>query len=172
ALRQNKNLKLAEARIREFQATVGTARAPLVPSVSINGAESTNQIALGAFPPTSYRAARLTSDLAWELDFWGRIRSGVHAAQPDLESQGAGERATVLSLGGDVASSYLQLLELDQERSIAENTLSSRKATLEVARARYTQGLTSELDVRQFEAQVAQPAVTLAQTDRARAVAE
>jgi multidrug efflux system outer membrane protein len=172
ALRQNKNLKLAEARIREFQAAVGTAKAPLVPSVSINGAESTNQIALGAFPPTSYRAARLTSDLAWELDFWGRVRSGVHAAQADLESQEASERASVLSLVGDVASSYLQLLELDQERSIAENTLSSRKATLEVARARYTQGLTSELDVRQFEAQVAAPAVTLAQTDRARAVAE
>src|SRR5947207_3147109 len=93
ALRQNKNLRLAEARIREFRATLGTAKAPLVPSVAINGAESTNQIALGAFPPTSYRAARVTSDLAWELDFWGRIRGGVHAAQADLESQEAGERA-------------------------------------------------------------------------------
>jgi multidrug efflux system outer membrane protein len=172
ALRQNKSLKLAEARIREFRAAVGTAKAPLVPSIAINGAESSNQIALGAFPPTSYRAARVTSDLAWELDFWGRIRSGVHAAEADLEAQDAGERATVLSLVGDVASSYLQLLELDQERTIAERTLSSRKATLEVARARYTQGLTSELDVRQFEAQVAAPAVTLAQADRARAIAE
>src|SRR5262249_18355951 len=73
-LRQNRNLRLAEARINEFRASAGVARAPLLPSVTINGAESTNQIALGAFPPTSYRAARLTSDLAWELDFWGRVR--------------------------------------------------------------------------------------------------
>jgi outer membrane protein, multidrug efflux system len=171
-LRQNRNLRLAEARINEFRASAGVARAPLLPSVTINGGESTNQIALGAFPPTSYRAARLTSDLAWELDFWGRIRSGVRAAEADLESQDAAERATVLSLVGDIASSYLQLLELDQERAIAERTLSSRQSTLEVARARYLEGLTSELDVRQFEAQVAAPAVTLAQTDRARAVTE
>jgi multidrug efflux system outer membrane protein len=72
----------------------------------------------------------------------------------------------------DVASSYLQLLELDQERAIAERTLSTRKATLDIARQRFEQGLTSELDVRQFEAQVAAPAVTLAQAERARAQAE
>jgi multidrug efflux system outer membrane protein len=66
-----------------------------------------------------------------------------------------------------VATSYLNLLELDQERAIAERTLSSRKSTLDIARQRFAQGLTSELDVRQFEAQVAAPAVTLAQAQRA-----
>jgi multidrug efflux system outer membrane protein len=172
AVRQNRNLHLAQARISEFRAAVGVSKAPLAPSLTLNTSESSNQIALGAFPPTSYRAARLTADLAWELDFWGRIRRGVQAANADLDSQEAAARATVLSLVGDVASSYLQLLELDQERDIAERTLSSRKLTLDVARARYAQGLTSELDVRQFEAQVAAPAVTLAQTERARAVTE
>lgn len=172
SLRQNRNLHLAQARISEFRAALGVARAPLLPSVTLNGSESSNQVALGAFPPTSYRAARLTADLAWELDFWGRIRRGVEAANADLSAQEAGERATVLSLVGDVATSYLQLLEFDQERAIAERTLSTRKSTLEVARARFAQGLTSELDVRQFEAQVAAPAVTLAQAERARAVTE
>ena len=172
ALRQNRDIQMAVARINEFRADVGVARGPLVPSVTVNGSESTNQVALGAFPPTSFRAARLTGDLAWELDFWGRLRRGVEAANADLGAQQAAERATALSLVSDVATSYLQLLELDQERSIAERTLSSRKATLDIARQRFAQGLTSELDVRQFEAQVAQPAVTLAQTERARAVAE
>ncbi len=172
AVRQNRNLHLAQARISEFRAAAGVAKAPLAPSLTLNTSESSNQVALGAFPPTSYRAARLTADLAWELDFWGRIRRGVEAANADLDSQEAAARATVLSLVSDVATSYLQLLELDQERDIAERTLSSRKTTLDVARARYAQGLTSELDVRQFEAQVATPAVTLAQTERARAVTE
>ena len=172
ALRQNRNLQIAVARINEFRATAGIARGPLLPSITLNANESSNQVALGFVPPTSYRAARLTGDLAWELDFWGRIRRGVEAANADLGAQQAAERATVLSLVSDVASSYLQLLELDQERAIAERTLSSRKSTLDVARARYNQGLTSELDVRQFEAQVAAPAVTLAQTERALAQAE
>ena len=172
ALRQNRDLRAAIARIREFRADVGIARGPLVPSVNLNASTSTNQVALGSFPPTSYRATRVTGDLAWELDFWGRVRRGVEAARADLGAQEAAERATALSLVSDVASGYLQLLELDQERAIAERTLTSRKATLEIARARYTQGLTSELDVKQFEAQVAAPAVTLARAERARAQAE
>jgi multidrug efflux system outer membrane protein len=140
--------------------------------VNLNATASTNQVALGSFPPTSYRATRVTGDLAWELDFWGRVRRGVEAARADLGAQDAAERATALSLVSDVAAGYLQLLELDQERAIAERTLSSRKSTLEIARERYTQGLTSELDVKQFEAQVAAPAVTLARAERARAQVE
>jgi multidrug efflux system outer membrane protein len=167
AIRQNRNLQLAQARIAESRAAVGVAKAPLVPSVSLNASQSTNQVATAGFPPSAFRATRATADLAWELDFWGRLRSGVTAASADLGAQEAATRATVLTLVSDIATSYLQLLELDQERSIAERTLTSRKATLEIARARYTQGLTSELDVRQFEAQVAAPAVTLAQAERA-----
>jgi multidrug efflux system outer membrane protein len=172
ALRQNRDLQAAVARINEFRANVGIARGPLLPSVNLNATESQNQVALGAFPPTSFKAARFTGDLAWELDFWGRVRRNVEAARADLGAEEAAQRATALSLVSDVASSYLQLLELDQERAIAERTLSSRKATLDIARQRFTQGLTSELDVRQFEAQVAAPAVTLAQAERSRAQTE
>jgi multidrug efflux system outer membrane protein len=172
ALRENRDLRAAIARIGEFRADVGIARGPLLPSVNVNGSESTNQVALGSFPPTSFRATRFTGDLAWELDFWGRVRRGVEAARADLGAEEAAQRATALSLVSDVASSYLQLLELDQERTIAERTLSTRKATLDIARQRFAAGLTSELDVRQFEAQVAAPAVTLAQAERARAQTE
>jgi outer membrane protein, multidrug efflux system len=151
---------------------VGIARAPLFPTLSANGSVSTNQVAIGSFPPTSYDAFRVTGDVAWELDFWGRTRRGVEAARADLASEAAAQRAVVLSLVSDVASGYLSLLELDQERSIAERTLTSRQATLDLARQRFRQGLTSELDVRQFEAQVAVPASTLAQTERLRAEQE
>src|SRR6267143_3588193 len=75
-------------------------------------------------------------------------------------------RAAVLSLVSDVASGYLRLLELDQERAIAERTLASRRVTLDLAQQRHARGLISELDVRQFEAQVAVPAVRLAQVEQ------
>jgi outer membrane protein, multidrug efflux system len=172
ALVQNRDLQTAVARIREFRADVGIARAPLFPDLSVNGSVSTNQVAIGSFPPTQYDAFRLTADVAWELDFWGRTRRGIEAARADLASEEASQRAVVLSLVSDVATGYLSLLELDQERSLAERTLASRQATLGLARRRFQQGLTSELDVRQFEAQVAVPAATLAQTERLRAEQE
>jgi multidrug efflux system outer membrane protein len=172
ALRQNRTLQSAVARIREYRAVALEARAPLFPTVTANGSVSSQQIALGAFPPVAFHATRFTGDVAWELDFWGRIRRGVEAANADLGAQEAAERAAVLSLVSDVASGYLQLLELDQEQAIAERTLASRRATLELARQRFSQGVISELDVVQFEAQVAAPAVTLAQAERLRAQAE
>jgi multidrug efflux system outer membrane protein len=166
ALHQNRDLQIAIARIKEFRANVGIARGPLLPSVTLNASESWNQISFGALA-ASYRATRFTGDLAWELDFWGRVRRGVEAANADLGAQQAAERATVLTLVGDVAIGYLQLLEFDQERTIAEQTFASRKTTLDVARARFSRGLTSELDVRQFEAQVAASAVVFARAERA-----
>jgi outer membrane protein, multidrug efflux system len=172
ALAQNRDLRTAVGRIREFRAQVGVAKAPFFPTLTANGSASTNQVAIGSFPPTSFDAFRVTGDLAWELDFWGRTRRGVEAARADLASEEAGQRAVILSLVSDVATGYLSLLELDQERSIAERTLASRQATLDLARQRFRQGLTSELDVRQFEAQVAVPAATLAQAERLRAQQE
>jgi multidrug efflux system outer membrane protein len=172
ALQQNRDLRTAVGRIQEFRAEVGVARSSLFPELTANGSVSTNQVAIGSFPPTSYDAYRLTGDVAWELDFWGRTRRGIEAARADLASEEASERAVVLSLVSDVASGYLSLLELDQEQAIAERTLASRQATLALARQRFEQGLTSELDVRQFEAQVAVPAATLAQTERLRAQQE
>jgi outer membrane protein TolC len=65
AIRQNRDLRVAVARIDEFRADVGLARSPLLPSLSVNASEGSNQVALGAFPPTSFRATRVTGDLAW-----------------------------------------------------------------------------------------------------------
>ncbi|MFL5462059.1 MAG: TolC family protein, partial [Gemmatimonadales bacterium] len=172
ALVQNRDLQTAISRIQEFRADVGIARGPLFPALSANGSVSTNQVAIGSFPPTQFDAWRVTADVAWELDFWGRIRRGIEAANADLASTQASQRAVVLSLVSNVALSYLSLVELDQERTLSERTLVSRTATLELARRRFRQGLTSELDVRQFEAQVAVPAANLARTERLRAEQE
>jgi len=168
AVRQNRDVQVAIGRIREFRAQLGVARSPLFPELTANASASVNQVAVGAFPPVSFNALRVTGDLAWELDFWGRIRRGIEAARADLASEEAGRRAVILSLVSDVAGSYLRLLELDQEHALAERTLASRRATLDLARQRFRQGVISELDVRQFEAQVAVPAATLAQAERLR----
>jgi multidrug efflux system outer membrane protein len=142
------------------------ARSALFPSLALNGSASKNQVAFGSLGVLSYTAYRTTADLAWELDFWGQARRGLEAANADLAARQAAERATVLSLVSEVATGYLQLLELDQERTVAEQTLHSREATLDLARQRFARGLISELDVRQFEAQVAVPAARLAQVEQ------
>jgi outer membrane protein, multidrug efflux system len=172
AVQENRDVLGAQARIREFRAEVGVAKSDLYPDLRLDASVSKNQIAVGAFPPTSYSALRLTADLAWELDFWGRIRRGVQASRADLAAEEAGYRATLLSLVSDVATAYLELLELRQEEAIAERTLASRRETLGLARERLARGVISQLDVHQFESEVAVPAATLAQVRRFRAQRE
>ena len=171
ALLQNRDLATAKARVQEFRADVGLARAPLFPSLTGNGSVSKNQVAFGpqVFP---FNAIRVTADVAWELDFWGKTRRGMQAANADLAAQDAIEQETVLSLVSSVAIGYLQLLELDQEAQVSAHTLQTSQATLDLARQRYARGIISELDVRQFEAQVAAPAVRLAQVEQIRAQTE
>ncbi|HYC32431.1 MAG TPA: efflux transporter outer membrane subunit [Gemmatimonadales bacterium] len=172
AVTENRDVRTAAARIREFRAELGVARSDLFPEVTANASASTNQIAIGAFEPQSYDALRVTADLAWELDFWGRARRGVQAARADLGAEEADYRATLLTLVGDVSQAYLAVLELRQEEQIAERTLASRRSTLELARERFRSGVISELDVRQFEAEAAVPAASLAQARRLRAERE
>ncbi|MEO9018964.1 MAG: efflux transporter outer membrane subunit [Gemmatimonadaceae bacterium] len=163
ALRNNRDVRLAEARIREYRALHGAAAGPLLPSITANTSASRNRVALGGSSPISYSAVRATGDVAWELDFWGRIRRADQAANFDLLGREEDARATELTLVSDVATEYLQLRQLDESMRIAEATRSASQAVLELARRRFGQGQISELDVRQFEAQVADPAARLAQ---------
>ncbi len=172
AVRENRDLQTAQARSREFRAQLGVSRADLFPQLSANGSVSTNQVAIGAFAPVQFEAFRVTADLAWELDFWGRIRRGVQASRADVEAREADYRATLLSLVSDVTTAYLSLIELQQEEAIAERTLASRRSTLALARDRFQRGVISALDVHQFEAEVAVPAAALAQARRLRAQRE
>jgi outer membrane protein, multidrug efflux system len=171
ALSQNRTLEAVRASVREYQAEYGIVRAALFPSLSLGGSWSRNKVAFGTLAIAPYTAWRATADASWELNFWG-VGRGLQAANADLAARRAAEHAAVLSLVGDVATGYLQLLELDQERAIAEQSLASGQATLNLARERFARGLISELDVRQFEAQVAVPAARLAQVDQLRAEQE
>lgn len=167
AVANNRDLRVAQARVREYRALFGVARSGLFPQLTATGSASKNKAAFG---PTvvKFDAVRITGDLSWELDFWGRLRRQSQAGRFDLQATQEDARATVLTLVGDVATAYLQLRELDADLRIAEQTLESRQATLDLARQRFAQGLISELDVRQFEAELADPAARVAEFARLR----
>lgn len=168
AVRENKDIQLALSRVKEYRALVGAERGGLFPQVSANGAAGKQQIVIGSFGAVGFDYYRVTADLAWELDFWGRVRRGVAAAQADYQARDADARATLLTLVSDVATAYIELRELDADLAVAERTLTSRQETLRLAQRRFDQGVISELDVRGFEAAVAQPAARVAQFQRLR----
>lgn len=166
AVAENQDVRLAEARIKEFRAQLGIARADIAPQFSVNGSVARQQIVFGSLGTSQFNAFRATADVSWELDFWGRIRRGTEAARWDVGARDADLRATVLTLVSDVARTYLELRELDADRAIAERTLASRRETLRLAQRRFAEGVISELDVRLFEAELAAPTARIAEFTR------
>jgi multidrug efflux system outer membrane protein len=172
ALANNRDFQVAVARVREYRALLGVARADLFPQLSVNGTASKNQVVFGSLGAQKFDVVQVAGSLAWELDFWGRLRRQTQAAGFDLRGREEDERAAVVSLVGDVVSAYLELRELDQAVAISEQTLASRRATLTLAQRRFAEGVISELDVRQFEAEAAASATRLADFARQRSEKE
>ena len=172
AMQNNRDLQAAVARVREYRAIAGVARSELFPQISANGSYGTNQSVFGSFGAQNFDAVRVTADLSWELDFWGRVRRQAQAGSFEWRGREEEERGAVLSLVSNVATAYLELRELDANLAISEQTLESRRASLALARQRFEGGVISELDVRQFEAEAAVPAIRVAEFARLKAAKE
>lgn len=99
---------------------------------------------------------------AFELDFWGRVRNLSEAARADYLATIEGQRAFRLILIREVASTYLFSLELAERIELAEATVASRVAGLEIARVRLEAGVTSALEFRQAETLLTQAEAQLA----------
>ncbi len=166
SLRANRDMRTAVAVIDEFRAQYRATRGALLPALTANGQAGRNQTVLGTLGSFTYNQYRATADLSWELDVWGRLRRSTSAAHSDLRAREEDRRALRLSLIGAVATAYFDLRAADLNLAISHRTLDSRRQTLALARRRLDQGLISELDVRQFEAEVASPAASVADFER------
>src|SRR4029453_4434615 len=107
-----------------------------------------------------------TADLSFEIDIWGRLRRATEAARAELLASEGARHAVVMTLVSDVATAYLQLRELDLELEITRRTVAARRESLGIVRHRFEGGLTSALDLRQAETDLASTAAQIPDLDR------
>jgi multidrug efflux system outer membrane protein len=150
-------LERAVARVDAAQARLGISGSQSLPSLDAalsagrtKRAESTNPQA--SEPVTLYQA---NLKAYWEIDLWGRIRNEVAAARADLTGASHARDAARLALAAQVAQGYFQLRGLDAQLEIARRTVVSRQESLNIRNKRFLGGMTSELDMRQAEAELA-----------------
>lgn len=176
ALEHNRDMAVAVARVEEARAQYGIARADRFPTVNAGMSRTASKTPadLSATGRTlnSQRYDANLSVTAFELDFWGRVRSlGESALAAYLASEEA-QRAFRLALIADVANAYLTLLELDERTALAQATLASREETRKLVVKRRDVGLASDLDVLQTDGAREAARAELANLLRQRAAAE
>lgn len=154
ALEENRDLRVALARIAEARAQAGFARADLYPRVDVAAGGDLAEARTDEGDAIPTRDVFLAADVFYEVDLWGRIRRSNEAALQELLATEEAYRAVTITLVSDVASLYLQLRDLDNRLDIAERTVSAREESLEIIRVRYDAGMISEVDVNQAEIQL------------------
>jgi multidrug efflux system outer membrane protein len=174
AVRANIDLRQAEARVREARALRGVAAADFWPTSNVSGSyarsrRSENASAAqvgplngsptlgGGVPSGELEQGLFQSgfDARWEIDLFGGVRRSIEAADADLAASVEDLRGVLVTLLAEVARNYVEVRGFQRRVDIAQDNIRSQQDTLELTRARFDAGLTSELDVAQAASQLA-----------------
>ena len=173
ALANSWDIKIAAARVLQAEAAARITRSQYFPTVNAGGdlvTSRTSEKGPSPFPPGTdpqkgYGDVFLSMP-AYEVDLWGRIRRANEAARATLLATVETQRTVRQTLVAQVATAYFELLELDLELEIAQNTYQVRTNSLELTRSRDQGGVASIQDVHQARILVFTAEASIVDTQR------
>lgn len=147
-LQSNTDLRSAQWRVEEAEATLMSARLSFLPSFAL-APQGTVSSFDGGKATQTYSVPVTAS---WELDIFGRMRNAKQQAKALLEQSHDYRQAVRTQLVSSIANVYYTLLMLDEQLAISERTQQSWKETVDATRALMDAGLANEAAVSQMEA--------------------
>jgi len=153
ASKQNLTLRVAGSRIAEARARRVIAVGNLFPQQQdVSGSLTHNKVSKEVANGTSdmwFTNAQAGFNLSWEIDFWGRFRRGVEAADADLEASIENYDDVMVILLSDVATNYVQWRLFQERLAYARENLGIQTKSYELTKDKFTNGATTERDVQQ-----------------------
>ena len=149
ALAANLDLKIAESRVRQARAARTIAGADLWPQLDAAGSYTRSHQNQQSVVEQGQRVDLFQAglDAAWELDFFGGTRRNVEAATADIQAAEEDRRDVMVTLAGEVGTTYLSLRGYQQQIEIAKKNLAAQEHTAEITRKRYEAGFANGLDM-------------------------
>jgi len=163
ALRENRDLLQAAARVDQFLGALRSTRSAFYPQVGASADASRNRASLNASQITlptavdrNYSLYEAAVGASWQIDLFGRVRRQAEAAQAQVYASEQGRRGVVLSVVASVTTGYISLRALDRQLEIARATEKNYAASLDLFEKRHKGGTVSELERSQVESQYRQ----------------
>lgn len=155
----NQSLKAAQAQFDQARALLRYYRADLYPTVTVGTSATRERFSTNRPLATSTISGTtndliLRTDMAYEPDVWGRVRSNIAAYRASAQSSFADLESVSLSLHAELATDYFQARELDAEAQLLDSTVSSYEKAFELTQSRYQGGVASAVDVAQAQTQL------------------
>ncbi len=148
AYRQNLTLREAGMRVLQARATLAIAKGNFFPQ---------SQTAFGNYTRSGGTGVAFADNwdfgfgLQWELDFWGRFRRAILAADDQLDASVEGYDFALVTLLGDVAANYVQV-RLDQEQiRLTQENVALQRNIVEYLQARSAKGYGPDVDLNKYQ---------------------
>jgi len=164
----NFDILAAAARIRQADAALVSAGAPLLPNATGTAQDQWNRNSIGHSSPATgstgaavanryyeYRTYSLTPSVSYEVDLWGRLRATRDAALATALANRFDQQTVALTAVTGVATTWFQALAYQDRLDVARRNLTDAEEILHAIRARLDAGTASQLDVEQQAALVA-----------------
>ena len=170
AYNQNLTLVSAGTHVLEARAQLGVAIGEFYPQVQ-QGNGSVTYIRPSHADTTIFPSGvnhnfwrdNLGLTVNWELDFWGKFRRAIESADAAYLSSVANYDFVLVTLLGDVATTYIGVRTLQTQIEIARENIVKQKKALAIATAKYKGGTATKLDVYQAENVLGQTESTIPQ---------
>jgi outer membrane protein, multidrug efflux system len=175
ALENNRDLRIATARIAEARAQYGIQRADRFPNVNLTGSRNASLTPASASITGgdlhSRRNDLNVNVVSYELDFWGRVSSLNEYAKASYLATEEAQRAFRFSLIAEVANAYLSLEELNERTGLTRATVKTRAETRELVARRRELGVSSDMDFLQADGSYQASLAELANLEQQQAAA-
>ena len=154
AYQQNNALRIAGLRVLESQARLGIATGNRYPQVQVlaGDASAVGTSKTGADSDTrdlSFTQYNLAATLSWEMDFWGRFRRGIEAADASLLASIADYDDLLVLLTAQVADIYTIIRATEEQLKLAQESVDIQQRSYDIVQVLYRNGESSELDALQ-----------------------
>lgn len=170
ALEHNRDLRVAALNLEAFRAQYRIERSALFPSIDATGGGTRQRIPDKVSPTgdayinSQYAAA--VGMTAWELDFFGRIRSLKEQALQNFFASAQAQRSAELSLISGVAIAWFTLQADQASLDVAEATLKTWQDSLHLIERSHDAGIASALELQQSRTAVDSARVAVTQGRR------
>jgi len=134
ALDNNRDLRIAAARVQEARAQFGLAKADRLPTINLVGSGSFSKtpgdLSATGSPVSGERYDLSLTAISFEMDLWGRLAGLSDAAKSSVLATQAAQRAVHIALIADVANAYFSVLQLDEMAELARYAVETREQSL------------------------------------------
>jgi NodT family efflux transporter outer membrane factor (OMF) lipoprotein len=152
AYHQNLPLQVAGLRILEARAQLGIAVGQQYPTnpgpiAKADVAKPSVQSSTSTGINHHFGEYQFGFDAIWELDFWGKFRRGVRAANASYFATVADYDGALVSLSAEIARTYVAIRTFEVLLDLAHQNVRLQEEGQKIAESRFHNGATSELDV-------------------------